>query len=189
MLSNLEPSDQGVSKHIYYWAHYFKTCLKGLRSDSASLLKRKKALTPQSLLAQRASCWATSSWQGTLNSSPSETNREREGERGKEPLEGAKAGLSDVTRPALFGQVPPHPPSPPLASWPLQEFPSSSHYSEETAGNAPHRCTATADRAEAQTCDCLCWHRSVCTCCAFSGCLLCPDKGGFWLFAPPTISW
>lgn len=56
---------------------------------------------------------------------------------------------------------PPPPRLTPPSSWALQEFPSSSHYSEETAGNAPHRCRATADRAETQTCDCFCWHRSM----------------------------
>lgn len=77
---------------------------------------------------------------------------------GEDPLEGAKAGLGDVSWPALFGLHPPslshpHPPvlPPPSLSPPalplsslllrlfraLQEFPSSSHYSEKTAGDAP----------------------------------------------------
>lgn len=63
------------------------------------------------------------------------------------------------------------PPSP----WALQEFPSSSHYSEETAGNAPCCCAATADRAETQACDCLCWHRlkyALVVLCRVSFCLL-----------------
>lgn len=46
------------------------------------------------------------------------TNRKREGEGEKDPLEGAKAGLSDVNQPALFGQalLSPHPPAPPSLS-------------------------------------------------------------------------
>lgn len=44
------------------------------------------------------------------------TNRKREGEGEKDPLEGAKAGLSDVNRPALFGQALLSPPVlPPLS--------------------------------------------------------------------------
>lgn len=108
------------------------------------------------------SSWATSSWQGAHD-----TNRKREGEPEKDPLEGVKAGLSDVKRPAYSGQaLLPLPPSPLLflsLPGPYRNSPPRHIILRKSlAMHALHCCRATADGAETQTCDCVCWHRSMC---------------------------
>lgn len=96
-------------------------------------------------------------------------------------------------------------PSLPLA---LQEFPSSSHYSlysEETAGNAPHHCRATADSMETRSCDCVdtvCVHlfflqdafccltkgASECLCYVSSACKNILSCSLLWNRSPPKTS-
>lgn len=141
---------------------------------------RRLDLLGKHLLTGWANCWAITSWQGTLNSSaptPTQTQRGREGGR-RIPWRVPKPVYVTSLWPGCVRAGPP-PSSPPrcLTSWALQEFPSSSHYSEETAGYAPRCCTATADRAETHTCDCWCWHRSMCALVVLSPAAFCsPTK-------------